>query len=234
VTGDSRFDSALSRARAIDPADPLLAPLRDGPVLVAGSTWPEDEAVLLEAFRLVREQRPDARLVLVPHEPTPEHLERLEREARARGLAPLRYGTGNAGPLLVVDRVGILATLYAGATIAYVGGGLGARGLHSLLEPAACGVAVLFSGSWRGSPDAGALLARRAAARVSLEFPDWLDLDQGTTYAGKSPLAALWLALLRHPEHLRAAGRRGLEYVEAGVGAAAQSAGLVERLVLSP
>lgn len=234
LAGDPRFDSALARAKAIRPDDPLLAHTAGASTLVAGSTWPEDEDLLLTAFAIVRRTRSDVRLVLVPHEPTPERLARLERDARALELDPARLGDG-AGPrpLLLVDRVGMLATLYAGAEIAYVGGGYGNRGLHSVLEPAACGVAVLFGPRWRGSPDAGALLHYRAAAVVSPQFPDWLDLDSGSTHAGASPLAALWLALLRHPAHLHDAGHRGLQYVEAGVGAAARNAGLVERLMRS-
>ncbi len=233
LAGDPRFDSALARARAVHPDDPLLACTAGAPTLVAGSTWPDEEDLLLAAFAIVQRTCPEARLVLVPHEPTPEHLERVEHSARAYGLNAGRLSAfSSPRPLLVVDRVGVLATLYRGAAIAYVGGGYGNQGLHSVLEPAACGVVALFGPSWRGSPDAGSLLRRRAAAVVSLQFPDWLDLDSSTTHAGSSPLAALWLALLRHPAHLRDAGRRGLEYVEAGVGAAARNAGLVERLML--
>ncbi|HEV8150393.1 MAG TPA: hypothetical protein VGP61_09455, partial [Gemmatimonadales bacterium] len=225
--------SALERARAIRPADPLLGWSQHGRTLVAGSTGPEEEDRLLAAFRIVRESEPAARLILVPHEPTAQQLERLEGAARLQGMEPVRLRRSRGEePLLVVDQIGLLATLYAGAFVAYVGGGYGSRGLHSVLEPAACGVAVLFGPRWQGSPDAGALLQRRAAAVVSAEFPDWLDLDSASTHAGKSPLAALWLALLRHPAHVHAAGGRGLQYVEAGIGAAARNAGLVERLML--
>jgi hypothetical protein len=132
---------------------------------------------------------------------------------------------------MVVDRVGALATLYAAGAIAYVGGGFGTVGLHSVLEPAACARPVLFGPAWHASREAGLLLARRAAVVISPKFCDWLDLDAMSTQAGASPLAAIWLALLRNPEHARAAGRRGLECVEAGVGAAARNAGLVERLM---
>jgi len=235
VTGDPRFDSALQRARAVRPDDPLLRFGRGAPTLVAGSTWPEDERVLLRAFGLVRARHPDARLIVVPHEPTPEHLIAVERLAREAGLPiPVRISAASGErpvPLLLVDRVGELATLYAGATLAYVGGGFGTVGLHSVLEPAACGVPVLIGPRWQGSPDAGRLLKRRAAVSVSLDFPDWLDLESTSTHAGASPLAAIWLALLRHPAHAREAGARGLECIEAGLGAAARSSGLVERLV---
>lgn len=233
VTGDPRYDSAVERVREVT-ARAGLGGLVSNSTLVAGSTWEADEAVLLPAFRAVRAARPDARLVVVPHEPTPAHLARLEEQARALELPPpvrLSSGQGPA-PFLLVDQVGILAGLYPGALAAYVGGGFGSAGLHSVVEPAACAVPVLVGPRWGGSRDAGVLLARRAAIVVSPEFPDWLDLDATSTHAGANPLAAIWLALLRNPGHAAAAGRRGLECVEAGLGAAARSAGLVERLML--
>jgi 3-deoxy-D-manno-octulosonic-acid transferase len=235
VTGDPRFDSALEHARSIRPDDPLLQLGRGGATLVAGSTWSEDEQPLLTAFGAVRAARPDVRLIIVPHEPTPEHLARLDGLAAASGLeAPQRLSEGGEpARLIVVDRVGLLATLYAAGQIAFVGGGFGKAGLHSVLEPAACGVPVLFGPAWQSSREAGQLLARRAAAVVSVEFPDWLDLDSMTTGGGASPLAAIWLAMLRNPAHAAAAGHRALECVEAGVGAAARNAGLVEHLMES-
>jgi 3-deoxy-D-manno-octulosonic-acid transferase len=133
---------------------------------------------------------------------------------------------------MIEDRVGGLAELYVGATLAYVGGGFGEAGLHSVVEPAACSIPVLFGPRWENSRDAGLLLTRRAAIAVSDEFPDWLDLDSSSTHAGANPLAAIWLALLRNPAHAAAAGRRARECVEAGLGAAARSAGLVQRLML--
>ena len=234
ITGDPRFDSALERARAIAADDPLLRFGHGAPTLVAGSTWPEDEAVLLRAFRAVRATQADARLIIVPHEPTPEHLAGLDRMVEAEELGPAVRLSAASGPvpLLVVDRMGILATLYRSGDVAYVGGGFGRTGLHSVLEPAACGLPVLFGPRWRESQDAALLLAHRAAVVVALDFPDWLDLDTEATHAGSSPLAALWLALLRNPGHARSAGWRALECVEAGTGAASRSAGLVERLML--
>jgi 3-deoxy-D-manno-octulosonic-acid transferase len=233
VTGDPRYDSAVERVREVAAQAGLGGLVSGAPTLVAGSTWEADEAVLLPAFRAVRAARPDARLVVVPHEPTPEHLARLDQQARELELPqPVRLSSGpGPAPLLVVDRVGVLAGLYPGALAAYVGGGYGSAGLHSVVEPAACGVPVLVGPRWGGSRDAAVLLARRAAIVVSPEFPDWLDLDSSSTHGGANPLAAIWLALLRNPGHAAAAGRRGLECVEAGLGAAARSAGLVERLM---
>jgi 3-deoxy-D-manno-octulosonic-acid transferase len=81
VLGDPRFDSVTAKVRAVAPDDILLRFGRGAPTLVAGSTWPGDEEVLLRAFAAVRGSRPDARLILAPHEPTPEHLDAVEHAA---------------------------------------------------------------------------------------------------------------------------------------------------------
>jgi 3-deoxy-D-manno-octulosonic-acid transferase len=234
VTGDPRYDSAVERIRTVSADDPRLRLVRSAPTLVAGSTWPADEDVLLSAFRAVRAAHPEARLLVVPHEPTGVHLARLRARARELELPePLRLESADqASPLMVEDRVGGLAELYVGATIAYVGGGFGDAGLHSVVEPAACSIPVLFGPRWENSRDAGLLLTRRAAIAVSEEFPDWLDLDSASTHAGANPLAAIWLGMLRHPAHAAAAGRRARDFVEAGLGAAARSAGLIQKLML--
>jgi 3-deoxy-D-manno-octulosonic-acid transferase len=77
VLGDPRFDSVVEVVAGVAPDDPLLGWGCGAPTMVAGSTWPLDEAVVLEAFAAVRRDHPDARLILVPHEPTPRHLDRV-------------------------------------------------------------------------------------------------------------------------------------------------------------
>ena len=57
VLGDPRFDSVVERVAGVPPDEPLLRFGRGAPTLVAGSTWPEDEAALLGAFARVRAQQ---------------------------------------------------------------------------------------------------------------------------------------------------------------------------------
>ena len=87
--------------------------------------------------------------------------------ARYRGMTsplPVRLSAADKAPsLLVVDRVGLLATLYGAGQMAFVGGGFGRSGLHSVLEPAAWGVPVIFGPHWRNSHDATLLLQAKAA-----------------------------------------------------------------------
>ncbi|MBI1809365.1 MAG: hypothetical protein HYR75_05650, partial [Gemmatimonadetes bacterium] len=162
VTGDTRYDQVWQRATAADRGGALLAPLASArPTLVAGSTWPADEAALLDAWGVVRERIPAARLVIAPHEPTARAMRPIEAWAREARLTCARLG-GDAqrtADVIVVDRVGVLGDLYALADVAFVGGGFHDAGLHSVIEPAAFGAPVLFGPRHERSRDAGLLLA---------------------------------------------------------------------------
>ena len=217
VTGDPRCDSVLARVAAVPADDPLLALGHDAPAMVAGSTWPVDEDHLFAAFVTVRQRHPAARLILVPHEPSPEAVERVQRAAERIGAPPVRLlSTGGDGsPLIVVDRVGVLATLYGAGKLAYVGGGFGAAGLHSVLEPAAWGLPVTFGPNWGESRDAGRLVAAGGGAPA----------------ASPEALATVWLEWLADDAARAAMGARALAVVESERGASARSAALLDEVV---
>lgn len=217
VTGDTRYDQVVQRAGAVDRRSALLAPFDDDrPILVAGSTWPADEGPLLDAFALACARRPGIRLLIAPHEPTAAHLEAIERGTRARTLATRRLGDASPADadVVLVDRVGVLADLYAIADVAFVGGGFHAAGLHSVVEPAAFSVPVLFGPMHGDSRDAALLLAAggargvRTADDISAALAEWLGTAAG-----------------------REAGARARQVVERGLGAAERSAALVARLL---
>ena len=223
VTGDPRFDSVLDKVNAVMPADPLLRFGAGAPTLVAGSTWPGDEDVLLAAFARLHVRHPEARLILVPHEPTAEHLASIERRAARLGAPdPLRLSAAQGPvPLLLVDKVGVLAALYGAGALAYVGGGFHSAGLHSVLEPAAWGRPVLFGPRWSESRDAGLLLA--SGGGVALE-------EMGTTETVEE-LCGIWEKWLTDERERSGRGARALAMVRTGAGAADRSAALVEQLV---
>jgi 3-deoxy-D-manno-octulosonic-acid transferase len=175
VMGDAHFDRVLQRAAAVDPAaSPLLRPLHDPDRLtvVAGSTWAPDEERLLPAVARLRAAGTPLRAILAPHEPTPDHLRDTERRLDAHGfrhrrLAEVERGEGRGEwDALLVDRVGVLGELYALADIAHVGGGFGTAGLHSVLEPAAFGVPILFGPRHRNAREAGDLVEAGGAFAV--------------------------------------------------------------------
>jgi len=241
VAGDTRYDQVIARAAAVDRngamrqplleplLEPLLAPLRSTrPTLVAGSTWPADEHVLLDAWRRLHRELPEARLIIAPHEPTAAHCAPIRRWASDCGLSLAALGDASLGDaslseatptpdpdVLLVDRVGVLGDLYALATAAYVGGGFHAAGLHSVLEPAAFGAPVLFGPRHSMSRDAGLLLEAKAA----------------TTARDAAGLADALRILFTEPDTRARAGHAALAVVRRGQGAAERSAALVERLL---
>jgi 3-deoxy-D-manno-octulosonic-acid transferase len=202
VTGDARFDQVLQRIDGIDRTDPLLQRIRAtaAPLLVAGSTWPADEHVLLDALGgLLRDGR--LRLAVAPHEPEPAHLEDLDARLDAAKVAHARLAELEAGrapadvSVVVVDRVGVLADLYAAADAAYVGGGFGNAGLHSIIEPAALGVPVLFGPRHGNAIEADELERAGGGAVVDgadgmlRRVQDWLDDDDVRIAAGAAARA---------------------------------------------
>ncbi len=233
VTGDARFDQVwdrierrgLAALRGVEDAadrvprelEPIWRRLDDAETftLVAGSTWPADEKVVLPAVKVIGRSRP-LRLVVAPHEPTPDHLEALERRLDRLGLRHARLGALLAGDapapaVVVVDRLGVLADLYALADAAYVGGGFGTAGLHSVVEPAALGVPVLFGPAHGNAREAGALAA--AGGGYVVEGADGFE-DRLRDLVDRDGLA-------------RAAGGKAREYVRSETGAAARNAALI-------
>lgn len=219
VTGDPRVDSVLAVVEADREVPPLSLTTAPESTLVAGSTWPGDEAVLLEAFRVVRSAHPEARLVLVPHHPHDEAIARLEASITAAGL-PLARWTGAASDagVVLVDRLGVLPRLYPAGAIAYVGGGFGRRGVHSVLEPAGWGRPVIIGPGDRGVRDARLLAEAGALVRLPEREP-------------ARHLAATWSDWLADPEATRRRGSAALAALEPDRGAARRSADLVLSLV---
>jgi 3-deoxy-D-manno-octulosonic-acid transferase len=218
VTGDTRYDQVWERVQRLDRAQPLLASLMsDRPTLVAGSTWPSDDRRLLPAWSRVASRHPTSRLIIAPHEPTRSHLDPIEAWARDARLRAARLGAADVADadVIVVDRVGVLGDLYALATMAFVGGAFHAAGLHSVLEPAAFGVPVLFGPRHAGSRDATLLLDADAAASAPDPAALELALDRGVS----------------HPDEARAAGEAARAIVHAGLGAASRSYALVAELM---
>ena len=170
VCGDTRFDRVMERwnARARD-----VLPLADdgAMTLIAGSTWPPDEARLLPALTRLAREVPTLRAVIVPHEPLPSHVEPLRRWALDNGLSvrtTSEKGADLSARVVIVDTVGVLAEAYAHAQVAYVGGAF-STGVHSVIEPAIAGLPVVFGPRHDNSFEAVQLIERGAATTVDNE-----------------------------------------------------------------
>jgi len=222
VTGDTRYDQVWARTQHVNVAAPWLERFRQAPrlTLVAGSTWPADEAELLPAWRALTLRFPGAlRLVIAPHEPTPTHLAPIESFAATNHLRCVRLDDDRDADadIVLVNRIGVLGELYALADVAFVGGGFHGAGLHSVLEPAAFGAPVLFGPRFESSRDAALLISDEAAAAVT----DVHTLQSRLT---------TWLSPAE-PDARLAAGDRARTRVASGLGAADRATELVVSLL---
>jgi 3-deoxy-D-manno-octulosonic-acid transferase len=225
VAGNPRVDRALARAERLIAEGRARARLslwgKRPFCLVAGSTWPPDEEVILEAWlKLGRERVGRSSLVLVPHEPEPDHLVHLEREISRRGLSAVRLsrleeaGARRDADVLVVDQRGFLAEIYGLGTLSYVGGGFG-RQIHSIIEPVAHGLLVAFGPHYDRSPEAHTLRAAGCACALSgprkaARLASWLEEMSVEGRDKKRAEESLRVFLQMH----RGAGERVGKFVE--------------------
>ena len=216
VTGDTRYDQVWERAKRSSELETVRS-LRSGrPTLVAGSTWPSDERRLLPAWLEVKKVVPRARLIIAPHEISDMHVRALLLWAQTAGFSAERIDAASPDTeVIVVDRMGILGDLYSNGHAAYVGGGFHGAGLHSVLEPAAFGLPVLFGPRNEASPDAQPLAAAGGGAEVR----------------DKSAISRHLVRWFESADARDAASGKAAHFVKAGLGAAERSFSLVISLL---
>jgi 3-deoxy-D-manno-octulosonic-acid transferase len=145
VPGNLKYD-AVSDARPKERLVRIVASRPERPLLVAGSTVDGEEALVLRAFRRLRERFPDAGLVIAPRHP--ERFASVPALVEAAGFrcsrrSDLEPGAWQNGEVLLLDTLGELAQVYPLATVVFVGGSLVAAGGHNVLEAAAAGKPVV-------------------------------------------------------------------------------------------
>lgn len=149
VCGNTKFDQALGALeRSADEWRRLLSLPEHAPVIVVGSTrTPEEEQLVVEAYRRVLQSLPETALVLAPRHL--ERVEEVERLLQAQGLSPHRRSTlplpdGQHAQVVIVDTFGELASLYSVADVTVVGGAFAPLGGQNLFQPLAHGKPVFF------------------------------------------------------------------------------------------
>jgi len=177
LAGDTRYDRVHQIAQASEPDAVVERFLQghDGPVLVAGSTWPPDEQ-LLARLHESKEWFPE-RIIIAPHEIHEEHLRSIEalfpnsvRYSSFSSSSSLTSPTSSTGRVLIIDNIGLLSKLYRYATVAYIGGGFGV-GIHNILEAVAYGKPVVFGPNYHKFQEAHDLIDLGGCMIVD-EHPD--------------------------------------------------------------
>ncbi len=165
ISGDTRFD----RVSEIVDRDNRLSFMsdfkKDSLCLVAGSTWPEDEAILVDYINKTQKK---SKFVLAPHTIKTDKILGLERAISKRTVRFSKIDEKNIGEceVLIIDNIGMLTKIYSYADIAYVGGGF-ATGLHNTLEPAVFGVPVIIGPNYDGFKEVEELVAQKGILPIA-------------------------------------------------------------------
>jgi 3-deoxy-D-manno-octulosonic-acid transferase len=224
VTGSLKFDSLdltspMVQARARDRVLRYFRIPTSRPVIVAGSTMKGEEAMVLTAFRRVRNAVPNTLLILAPR-----HVERaaeVAQQSRQEGFKVVRRSELpiDAEPradIVILDTIGELATIYQLATVAFVGGSLVDTGGHNILEPAVFGKPILFGPHMSNFAEIANAFVTNAA---------------GVQLRGDRELADTMVALMTDPVRRARLGAAARALVEANRGAKDKSIAVLTALL---
>lgn len=202
IAGDTRFDRVrqIADSAADIPSVSTFAQETEQ-VIVAGSTWPPDEDLLVP---FINNAPKSVKLVIAPHEIGKARVDAL----CARLTVPYARFTQldgadlSAARVFVVDTIGLLSAIYRYATITYVGGGFGV-GIHNTLEPAIYGRPVIFGPNHKRFKEAMDLLA----------------CGGGMTITDKASFDKVMGDLLANPQKISDAGKAAGDYCQSMLGA---------------
>jgi 3-deoxy-D-manno-octulosonic-acid transferase len=186
-------------------------------VVVAGSTGPGEEEILLDAYARVKAELPEVRLAIVPRRP--ERFEEVARLISARGFDLVRRSETRAAPappnpgaIILGDTMGELMMFYQLAALAFIGRSLAAMGGSNPIDPAGLGLPLVFGPHMFNFPEAEELFAAAGGARV---------------VTGADSLASAFEELLQSPDRLREMGRRARDALRGRQGAAQRNVRLI-------
>jgi len=205
VSGNLKFDIRLGSTARL--AEELRAAIpKDSPVIVCGSTAEGEEETVLEAFKQLQQQFPSAVMILAPRHP--ERFDKVASLIASLDLAFVRRSSWAAacpitGGVFLLDSVGELASVYALADVAFVGGSLVPSGGHNILEPAQYGAAIVVGPHTFNFREIVGIFQNGGAIRV----------------ASTEELAHVLLELLGNPEERKRLGRRAKELFAQHAGA---------------
>ncbi len=200
ICGDTRFDRVIAIQQQANQYGWAEAFSEDNFVLVAGSSWPKDEDILLEHFN----NHPEMKLIIAPHEIHEEHIQGIIGKLKRPYMRYTQLDEGKVKEVdcLIIDAIGFLSSIYRYGNVAYIGGGFGV-GIHNTLEAAVYGMPVIFG-------------PNHTAFREALGL---LDAKGGFTISNAEQYASLMQTFMTDPQALREAGQRAGQYVQAESGA---------------
>jgi 3-deoxy-D-manno-octulosonic-acid transferase len=143
VSGDTRFDRVVTILEKDNTLDFIAQFKNNKTTIVIGSSWPKDEALLVE---YINSSTQDVKFIIAPHNIKPDQIKQLQNSITKKTVLFSEKENQDLSQfdVFIIDTIGILTKIYSYADIAYVGGGFGNPGVHNLLEPATFGIPIVL------------------------------------------------------------------------------------------
>ena len=201
LSGDTRFDRVFSITKQAKKLDFIAAFTKDKITLVAGSTWPEDEEILMNYINNFASDK--EKFILAPHNIKEAGIKQLINSCQKTSCCYSDPKKDSQAQVLVIDSIGLLTSVYGYATIAYVGGGFNKSGIHNILEPASYGLPIIIGPNYEKFNEAKALI----------------QLGACTTIADKKAFNTAYLNLIDNAETIPRKGALSKTYILKNIGA---------------
>jgi 3-deoxy-D-manno-octulosonic-acid transferase len=166
ISGDTRFDRVSNQLNIDNNLDFIKTFKQDKLCVVAGSTWPEDEALLIN---FINDDDSDTKYIIAPHNIKKGQISNLKTKLEKASILYSEKDASNlpSAKVFIIDTIGILTKIYNYADIAYVGGGLGTSGLHNTLEAAVFGVPIIIGNNYERFPEAHTMIENQGMFSIS-------------------------------------------------------------------
>lgn len=199
ISGDTRFDRVAAIAETTKPIELVEKFKGNQQLVVAGSTWPPDEELLVQFIN----KNKQTKFIIAPHEVNEANINRIVKMLKTPSVLYSRAQISDVDTyqVLIIDSIGLLSSLYKYSNLAYVGGGFGV-GIHNILEAATFGTPIVFGPKFQ-----------KFAEAVSLT-----KLGGAFSIRSLSELNDTFSQLLSHPKALKNSSEVCRNYVEKNVG----------------
>ena len=206
VSGDTRFDRVMNQLEQNNTLDFIEDFKQDELCVVGGSTWPEDEHILIEVIN--SENFKQVKFIIAPHNIKASQIKQLQKSITLKSVlySKRKNKTLSDYNVLIIDTIGLLSKIYSYADIAYVGGAIGKTGLHNTLEPAVFGIPIIIGTHYNNFPEAKAMIKNNGMFSIKNEK------ELNTTLNN----------LILNQENRHNSGRNNLQYVKKNQGAVVQ------------
>ena len=169
---------------------------------MAGSTWPEDDALLVDYINASKE---NTKFIIAPHNIDSGQINSMLKKNQKPTVLYSNYKNEvlENKSVFIIDTIGLLTKIYNYADIAYIGGGVGTSGLHNTLEAATFGVPIVIGKNYQKFPEAKAMLTKGGLFSINSREALQNRLD----------------ILVKNPEKTKAVGQLNKDYITENKGA---------------